>query len=95
MAYIIKELQAMIDSNPEVKKHIAEFSGENKLREKLIAARKRAGVTQKELGMISGLDYRAISRAESNTDISPNLKTLVKYLDALGCELSVVEKVAQ
>jgi len=89
-----KELQVMIDSDPDVKEHIKGFNAEYEFRKKILMARKTAGLTQKQVGMISGLDYRAISRAESNSDISPNLKTLVKYLSAIGYELDIVKKVA-
>jgi len=89
-----RELQTMIDSDPEIKAHIAAFDAEYEFRKKLLLARKEAGLTQKQLGMMSGLDYRAISRAESNSDVSPNLKTLVRYLNAVGCELEIVKKVA-
>jgi len=65
-----KELQAMIDSDTEVKEHIAAFDAEYEFRRKLLLARKEAGLTQKQLGMLSGLDYRAISRAESNDEIT-------------------------
>jgi len=88
-----KELQAMIVSDPEVKSHIDDFNAEYEFRKKLIIVRKNAGLTQKQVGMLSGLDYRAISRAESNSDISPNLRTIVKYLNAVGYELDI-KKVA-
>ena len=54
-------------------------------------AREDAGINQKALGMMSGLDHRAISRVETNTEISPNLKTIVKYLNASGYTLDVVK----
>jgi len=88
-----KKLQTMIDSDPETKKHIEEFDREYEFRKKLVFARKEAGLTQKELGMLSGLDYRAVSRAESDSNVSPNLKTLVKYLNAIGYELDIVKAI--
>ena len=85
------ELQAMIDSNPEVKKHIEEFDKEYEFRKKLVLARKEAGLTQKELENLSGLDQRAISRMEADDKISPSVKTIMKYLGALGYELDIVK----
>jgi len=86
------ELQALMDSDPAISKHIAEFDKEYEFRQKLVEARKEAGFTQKELGMLTGLDARAISRTESNTDISPNLRTLIKYVNAIGYKLEVVKQ---
>ena len=91
----VRELQDMIDSDPKVKEHIDAFDSEYEFRKKLLQARKDAGLTQKQMGMLTGLDYRAISRAETNSDVSPTLKTLVKYLNATGYELSIVKKAAQ
>jgi len=87
-----EELQAILESNPKAKAHADAFNAEYEIRKKMVLARKEAGLTQKEVGARSGLDYRAISRTESNKDVSPNLRTLVKYLDAVGCELAVVKK---
>jgi len=87
-----RELQALMNSDLEVKKHIAEFDEEYEFRKKLVEARKEAGFTQKEIGLLAGLDYRAISRAETNADISPNLRTLIKYVNAIGYKLEVVKR---
>jgi len=94
MNYEEKKMQELIESNPELKQFADEWDKEYEFRKKLVVARKEAGITQKQLGMLSGLDYRAISRAESNEDISPTLKTLIKYLNAIGYDLDIV-KVAQ
>jgi len=59
---------------------------------KLTAARKESGLTQAELSKISGLNQRAISRIESNSDVSPTLKTLIKYINALGFDLELVKR---
>jgi len=90
-----KKMQEIIDSDPEMKQFADEWDKEYDFRKKLVTARKAAGVTQKQLGTLSGLDYRVISRAESKSDTSPNLKTLVKYLNAIGYELDIVKVTAQ
>jgi len=87
-----KKIQHLIDSDPELKEYADELDIEYEFRQKLILARKQSGLTQKELSKISGLDHRAISRAENNADISPNLKTLIKYIDALGFQLDITPK---
>jgi DNA-binding XRE family transcriptional regulator len=86
-----RKMQKMIDADPELKQFANELDSEFELREKMTQARKAAGLTQKQLSMLSGLNRQAISRAESDSDISPNLRTLVKYLNALGYKLDVVK----
>ena len=75
--------------DPEVRQHIDELDKEAEFRQKLAQARKEAGIHQKTIGMLSGLDQRAISRVETNNAISPNLRTLVKYVNAIGYELDL------
>ena len=75
--------------DPDVKQHMDELDKEDEFRHRLVQARKEAGLQQKTIGMLSGLDQRAISRVETNKAISPNLRTLVKYLNAIGYELEI------
>ena len=72
-----------------------ECAAEQDLRRKLVAARKEAGLTQKELGQKSGLDQRAISRLETDTNVSPSVRTLIKYLSSMGYELDIVKATAK
>ena len=88
---IENKIKELTDSDAELQQFSEEWNNEYEFRKKLVLARKAAGLTQKELGELSGLDYRAISRAESSADISPNLKTLIKYLNALGYQLDIVK----
>ena len=82
---ILEELM----EDPEVKQHIEELDKEDEFRRRLVQARKEAGIPQKTIGMLTGLDQRAISRVETNKAISPNLRTLVKYVNAIGYELDL------
>jgi len=75
--------------DPEAKQHIEEIDKEVEFRQRLVQARKDAGIHQKTIGMLTGLDQRAISRVETNNAISPNLRTLVKYVNAIGYELDL------
>ena len=88
-----KMLQDLIDSDPEARQAVEDFDREYEFRRKLVLARQDAGLTQKELEQLSGLDQRAISRMETDEKISPSVKTLMKYLNALGYELDI-KKVA-
>ena len=87
-----KEMQALIEANPELAQVSEEWEQEYQIRKQLREAREAEGISQKILGMLSGLDHRAISRVETNTNVSPNLKTIVKYLNAIGYRLKVVKE---
>ena len=86
-----KMLQELIECDPEAKKAVEEFDKEYEFRKKLVLAREAAGLTQKELEKLSELDQRTISRIETNKEISPSIKTLMRYLNALGYELDIVK----
>lgn len=88
-----KMLNKMIVTDPEVKAYIDDFDKEFEFRKKLVIARQEAGLTQKELQDISGLDQRAISRMETDEKISPSIKTLMRYLGAMGYQLDIVKAV--
>jgi len=85
------KIQALIDSDPELKEAATEFETEYELRKKMVLARKEAGLTQKELEQLSGLDQRTISRMEVDEKISPSVKILIKYLNAMGYKLDIVK----
>lgn len=87
-----QELKEICTENPEVMKAVSEFDKEFELRLKLIEARKKAGLTQKEVEERSGLAQQAISRIETDNNISPSIKSLIKYVDAIGYELSLSPK---
>ena len=88
-----RKMQALIDSDPELAQFADEWDKEYEFRKKLVLARKEAELTQKELGELAGLDYRAVSRAESSKEVSPSLKTLIRYLNAIGYQLDIVKDV--
>ena len=58
--------------------------------DKLVALRKEKGLTQRELAKASNLTQHAIARLESKSAI-PQLDTLLKVADALGCSLALVQ----
>jgi transcriptional regulator with XRE-family HTH domain len=49
-------------------------------------------LTQNQIKESTGLTQQVISRIESNTDISPSLKNLMIYANALGYELTLQPK---
>ena len=54
--------------------------------------RKAKQLTQKELAELSGLSSQCISDIESPNIGNPTLKSLMKYLDALGLEMCFKKK---
>ena len=81
----------------EAKKAYEEFEREYNFRQKLAQIRKANKITQQELQERTGLPQQSISRIEKGTTIkqSPTLRTLLKYIDAIGYELTLVQKSIQ
>jgi DNA-binding XRE family transcriptional regulator len=79
---------------PEAKKAYDEFEREYLFRQKLAAARKANLITQQEIQSKTGLPQQSISRIERGTlqKQSPTLRTLLKYVDAIGYELTLTQK---
>lgn len=71
-----------------------EYTTENYISDKLtkmqlVNLRKSKHITMKELSEKSGLSISCISNIETGY---PNLKSIIKYLDALGYEFQFVKK---
>ena len=86
------ELNVAYNSDPKVKAAIDQFDNECRLRRELAYARKRKKISQAQIHEMTGLTQQVISRIESNTDISPSLKNLMIYANAIGYELSLQPK---
>ena len=95
-----QELQEIFKDDPEAKETFINYEmahiealrlekEEMRLRNDLTKMRKRNNITQKELQQVSGLSQQAISRIEVGKDVSPSLKSLIKYADAIGCQLKL------
>jgi len=87
-----KELESAYNSDPKIKAAIDRFDNECRLRRELAEARKRKNLTQMQIKEMTGLTQQVISRIESNTDISPSLKNLMIYANAIDYELSLQPK---
>jgi len=87
-----EEQKEIIKNNPKAKAAYAQFEAECKLKRELIDARKREDLTQAELQKKTGLTQQTISRIETNHEISPSLRNLIKYVGALGYELTLLPK---
>ncbi len=55
----------------------------------LIEQRRSQGLTQKELAQAACLTQSVIARLESKK-ATPQLDTLIKVADALGCDLAII-----
>ena len=93
---VLNEEKAQLDedynNDPKVKFAIDQFEAECKLRKQLAEARKSNNISQAKLTELTGLTQQTISRIETNSEISPGLKILLKYVNAIGYELKVVKK---
>ena len=87
-----KELETAYNSDPRVRAAIDQFDNECRLRRELIEARKQKRLTQLQIQELTGLRQQVISRIETNTDISPSLKNLMIYANAIGYELTLKQK---
>jgi len=84
-----KELEEILLRNAKAREACAQFEAECKLRKELTEARKEKNITQKELQKRTGLTQQMISRIEKDQEISPSLKNLIKYVNAIGYELII------
>jgi DNA-binding XRE family transcriptional regulator len=72
---------------------IRNFEIEYQFRSQLREARLKANKTQEEVAKISGLQQQAVSRLEKGAqEQGANIATLLKYIDALGFRLAIVNK---
>ena len=88
-----KELEELL-KDPTAKSAYEDFEREYSFRQKLAEARKAKNITQKEIQSKTGLPQQSINRIEKGTTQkqSPTLRTLLKYLAAIDCELSIIQK---
>jgi len=87
-----KELEYAYINDPKVRAAIDQFDNECRLRRELAEARKQKKVTQVQIRELTGLTQQVISRIETNSDISPSLKNLMIYANAIGYELTLQPK---
>lgn len=71
------------DNNDKVDLYISERLTKLQLSD----LRKIKHLTQKDMSLITGLSIQCISDIESKNSGNPTLKSLIKYLDALGYEI--------
>jgi len=75
---------------PDVKEAYDALSPVYEMKRKMIAMRKKAGLTQEQMAELLGTKKSNISRLESiGSDISPRLSTLEQYARTLGYSIKV------
>ncbi|MDE2887201.1 MAG: helix-turn-helix domain-containing protein [Gemmatimonadota bacterium] len=85
-----EELKRKALANPETKAEYEAQRPEFELLDKLLEARKRAGLTQGQVAEKMGTKPTAITRLESASRLhSPKIETLQKYAEAVGCRLNI------
>ena len=87
-----RELVSKALKSKKVKKEYDLLTPEYKLFKRLLAARKKAGLSQAEIAEKMGTKPPAVTRLETsliNGKHSPSLATLEKYAQALGCHLDI------
>jgi len=67
----------------------AQSADEYELVRELLAARAKAGLTQRQVAESMGTTKSAVSRLESVGRHSPSVSTLKKYARAVGCEVEI------
>lgn len=58
---------------------------------RLMTARDRKGLSQRELSALSGIPQKTISRTENGKDM-PTMQTLIQLASALDLEIKMVDK---
>ncbi|WP_457563596.1 helix-turn-helix domain-containing protein [Caminibacter pacificus] len=83
-----KEFKKKALSNPEVKQEYENLKPIFEIKKQLIQARLNKGLTQEEVAKRMNTSKSNISRLESlSNKYVPNLMTLIKYANALGCKI--------
>lgn len=85
-----KDFKQKALQDPDVRKEYENLKPIFEIKKQLIEARLKRGLTQEELAKRLGTKKSNISRIESlNNTVLPNLKTLIKYSEALNSKLKI------
>jgi len=76
-------------SNAEVKKEYDRLAPIFKIKKELLSARLKKGLTQEEVARRMKTSRSNISRLEGLNNNVPSLNTIIKYAEAIGCEIEV------
>lgn len=90
----MEENTQIIDSTKELLEPdiTEEFISKRLTKMELSLLRKSKGISQKEMSKVSGLSTQCISDIENPNGGNPTLKSIVRYLECLGYEISFQKK---
>ncbi|APH20935.1 TPA: helix-turn-helix domain-containing protein [Clostridium botulinum] len=83
-----EEIEKAIQNNPELEIYMKQANAQYQLIKSLVEFRKSAKITQREVAERSGLTQQMVSRLEK-IDNSPTLDVFLRYVSALGLELTI------
>jgi len=89
---IKKQKANLLNRRPDLKEKSDNWNKEFNFRMKLVQARESVGLKQSDVEQVTGLKQRAISRLEKDMSVSPNIKTVIKYLSSIGYDLDIVKR---
>lgn len=84
----LKFFEEIETKDPVLKKWGDLIKKEEEIIDKIVSARKKRNISQKELAKMAGLKQSAISRIENKIN-SPQLDTLLKMIDALDLTFDI------
>lgn len=87
----VKEIVEEKRQDPDFDREYRKIKQEYKLIDRIVNERKKRNITQKELAAMTGISQQSISRLEREKHM-PKIDTLMKLLDGLDLELTVVAK---
>ncbi|MFA5585914.1 MAG: helix-turn-helix transcriptional regulator [Saccharofermentanales bacterium] len=87
----VKEIVEEKRQDPNFDREYRKIKQEYKLIDRIVNERKKRNITQKELAAMTGISQQSISRLEREKHM-PKIDTLMKLLDGLDLELTVVAK---
>jgi hypothetical protein len=74
---------------PGLRKQVETLLAEMEIEQGLVALREARGISQRQLAAVSGLKQPAIARLEAGGAQSAELRTLARYVVALGGQLRI------
>lgn len=83
------EAAAILSGEPGAGDRVKRLSGESWLVDQLAAARTEKGITQRELARRMGCSAAKVCTLESSVDRNVRLGDLVKYVNAMGMDVSL------
>ena len=82
-----KIIEELISEDEALRRQHEIFEAEMAFKQELIEIRKSKSLTQKDISRMTGLSQQAVSRMEKGA--SGTIETIIRYLNSMGCSLSI------